>query len=94
MKEWMIVGGMALAVYLLLSGKGGGGGSTAAGTTLVMDFDGWKYYSDGTVIGPDGSYYFKGDQVYQGAQVPAAWNPSPGQGSTAIPAPRDGYIYL
>lgn len=82
MKEIMIVGGMALAVYLLLSGKGKALVSTAAAdkTKLVMDFDGWKYYSDGTVIGPDASYYFKGDKVLQGSQIKAAWNPAPAQG--------------
>lgn len=25
---------------------------------------GWNYYSDGTAIGPDGKYYFQGQEVY------------------------------
>jgi hypothetical protein len=33
----------------------------------VTRADGWTYYSDGTVIGPDGKYYFKGDEVYNPA---------------------------
>jgi hypothetical protein len=28
---------------------------------------GWKYYSDGTSIGPDGKYYHKGQQIYDPA---------------------------
>ena len=26
--------------------------------------NGWKYYTDGTAIGPDGKYYYQGVQVY------------------------------
>lgn len=33
---------------------------------------GWKYYTDGTSISPDGKYYYQGDQVYDPA------NPSGG----------------
>lgn len=25
---------------------------------------GWQYFSDGTAIGPDGSYYFQGSKVW------------------------------
>lgn len=39
---------------------------------LVQSWDGWDYYSDGTAIGPDGSYYFQGSKV---------WEPSPAQTS-------------
>lgn len=28
---------------------------------------GWKYYTDGTSIGPDGTYYQGGSTVYKGA---------------------------
>lgn len=28
---------------------------------------GWRYYSDGTAIGPDGRYYFQGAEVYDPA---------------------------
>lgn len=31
----------------------------AAGET-----NGWKYFTDGTAIGPDGKYYYQGDLVY------------------------------
>lgn len=30
-----------------------------------LPFDnGWRYYSDGTSIGPDGSYYFGGQRIW------------------------------
>lgn len=35
------------------------------GATLVREWAGWKYYSDGTAIGPDGAYYLHGQLVYQ-----------------------------
>lgn len=36
-------------------------------TTLIMSYDGWDYFSDGTAIdyntSPTGSYYYKGQLV-------------------------------
>lgn len=29
--------------------------------------NGWKYYTDGTAIGPDGRYYYQGAEVYNPA---------------------------
>lgn len=86
MKDLLIVGGMALAVYLLMSQKSGGPVSAGPMATKIIEVAGWQYFTDGTVIGPDGSYYFKGDKVMQGHTVPAAWSPAPGQG--------DGMVYL
>lgn len=53
---------------------GGGSGSSQAnsGATRQISNDdvpgqpgyGWRYYSDGTTIGPDGSYYSGGNLVY------------------------------
>jgi hypothetical protein len=36
----------------------------ASYATLITESDGWKYYTDGTSIGPDGTYYKGGDMVY------------------------------
>lgn len=33
------------------------------GTQLIRIWEGWHYYSDGTVIGPDGEYYYQGQAV-------------------------------
>jgi hypothetical protein len=30
----------------------------------IQRSDGWTYYDDGTAIGPDGRYYFQGNEVY------------------------------
>lgn len=34
------------------------------GATLTQSYMGWDYYSDGTVIDPDGSYYYGGEKVW------------------------------
>ena len=33
------------------------------GVTLIQETNGWKYYSDGTAIGPDGTYYSQGQAI-------------------------------
>lgn len=33
-------------------------------TKLIQETNGWRYYTDGTVIGPDGQYYQQDAQVY------------------------------
>lgn len=30
----------------------------------IAEYDGWTYYSDGTVISPSGDYYFEGKLVW------------------------------
>lgn len=66
-KEDIIVMGMAgLAVFLLygfLNKKAAPVYANDYSTKLVTEWAGWKYYSDGTVIGPDGSYYLKGEKL-------------------------------
>lgn len=62
--------------------KGGATGATY-GTTEIPNDDlpgqpgyGWTYYSDGTAIGPDGSYYFNGLPVWSPSTTDAvAANP-------------------
>ena len=36
----------------------------ATGGTLVSEWNGWKYYSDGTAIDPFGAYYLRGVKVW------------------------------
>lgn len=75
----MIVLGLAgVAVYMIVKGKGGNPLASlfaalpapSAGTTEIFDSrglphaNGWRYYSDGTSIGPDGKYYLNGQLVY------------------------------
>lgn len=33
-------------------------------TSLIQESDGWKYYTDGTAIGPDGKYYKGGQLIF------------------------------
>jgi hypothetical protein len=42
-----------------------------------QDFEGWRYFSDGTAISPEGAYY------YQGSEEPI-WSPSGGGGLGAL----------
>ncbi len=57
-------------------------GGTDTRSTLIQETDGWKYYSDGTAIGPDGTYYFQGKAVTgQGGQgAPTSNDTSCGEG--------------
>lgn len=48
---------------------GTGSGQTMPTTEILnaagLPFDnGWRYYSDGTSIGPDGAYYFGGQKIW------------------------------
>jgi hypothetical protein len=42
----------------------GAGSVGSGGATLVQQWQGWKYYSDGTAIDPFGSYYYQGAKVW------------------------------
>lgn len=35
---------------------------------------GWDYFNDGTAIGPDGKYYFQGQEVYDPNGILKAWS--------------------
>lgn len=35
-----------------------------SGATLVREWAGWKYYSDGTAIDPFGAYYKDGQKIW------------------------------
>lgn len=35
-----------------------------SGETLLQSWDGWDYYSGGTVVGPDGTYYSEGVPIW------------------------------
>ncbi len=71
-EDLIILGVSGLAVFLLarylVSKTGNPARSTTPpnnyNTTEIMRDNGWVYYSDGTVIGPDGKYYYQGQQVY------------------------------
>lgn len=67
-KDLITMAAAALAVFQLydyLTKRNATGGSAAPYTTKIMDWGGWQYFSDGTSIGPDGSYYYQGQQVYK-----------------------------
>lgn len=60
-----------LAVVLIVSARANAAGSTTGtaprnryGATLIREWAGWRYYSDGTVISPDGTYWHEGQLIY------------------------------
>ena len=60
----LILAAAGAVAWVLLRNKGSG--AAPAGTTLVKEYDGWRYYSDGTVIDRYGSYYYQGEKVFDG----------------------------
>lgn len=67
MKDIVIFAGVALAAYWALNRRD----VKAAFSTEIENNAlpgqtgyGWRYFSDGTAISPDGTYYNKGRQVY------------------------------
>lgn len=67
LKDLMIFAGVALAAYLVISKRGG----TAARSEIEnpslpgqIGF-GWRYFTDGTAIAPDGTRYRNGVAVVQ-----------------------------
>lgn len=71
--DLMLLASVAGGVYLLYKFLNGGLDFTGAiapstsGATLTREYNGWKYYSDGTVIGPDGTYYQGGVKIWSPA---------------------------
>lgn len=43
--------------------RGGTATTNNNGAQLIKEVAGWKYYTDGTSIGPDGTYYFQGKSI-------------------------------
>lgn len=71
--DYLVLGLAGLAVWFILKGKAAGGaGNTAGGSAAWVskaapDYMGWQYFTDGTAIGPDGSYYHNGVKVWSRA---------------------------
>lgn len=40
----------------------------SGGTVIVSEYNGWKYYSDGTAIDPNGYYYYQGQLAWSPVQ--------------------------
>jgi len=64
--DLLLLGGAALAVVLL--GKKSTSGSSKPWVppqaVSVAVPNGWQYFTDGTAISPDGTYYFQGQAVW------------------------------
>lgn len=78
--ELIVLGLAGLAVYMIVSKKGGlsavlGDGLRNQAQTTSEIFNssgtpfsnGWRYYSDGTAIDPQGRYYLNGQLVWSPA---------------------------
>jgi hypothetical protein len=73
--ELMVLGLAGLAVYMIVSAKGGTGSGLLrlgdATTAEIFDTagkpfsNGWRYYTDGTSIDPQGNYYQGGQLVWK-----------------------------
>lgn len=75
--DMMILAAAAAIAWWLIKPKGGAAGRAApsdagaelgaAGaepyTTQVAEWNGWRYYSNGAGIGPDGKIYYQGNAV-------------------------------
>jgi len=69
--DLIVLGLAALAVFFITKKGGASTGSKPAGwvSEIMNNADpgepgwGWKYYDNGVVIGPDGSYYKNGQLV-------------------------------
>lgn len=60
--------GFALWAFMQFKKTGTGTGTAQTnsyGAQLIKEYAGWKYYTDGTAIGPDGAYYMSGQLVWQ-----------------------------
>lgn len=81
LKDMAIFAGVALVAYSMLVRRD----TKAASTTEIQNTAlpgqtgyGWRYFSDGTAIAPDGTYYLKGrlitSAVYDGVSVGANYS--------------------
>lgn len=70
----ILAGGvLAFIAWKILAPATGSGGSVGGifpklintGNTSGTIAEGWKYYSDGTAIAPNGDYYYQGSLVYK-----------------------------
>jgi hypothetical protein len=78
--ELMVLGLAGVAVYMIWKAKSGGaaGGTSASPSGKPADWvseifgadgkrydNGWRYFSDGTTIDPQGNYYKDGALIWQ-----------------------------
>lgn len=77
---------------------GGGAGNQYTGTREIANDDlpgdagyGWRYYSDGTSIGPDGTYYQNGQAIWSAPDALAINPPGGYEPSTAVLYSDDMY---
>lgn len=75
MKDILIFAGVAMAAYMLLMRRDAKAAWTSEIENKALPGQvgyGWRYFSDGTAISPDGTYYLKGRQItasYDGVSV-------------------------
>lgn len=60
----MLLIGAAFVVGLFLVTRRAAAPAGGAQEIPVSAGNGWRYFTDGTAIGPDGTYYYKGQVAY------------------------------
>ncbi|MRR51282.1 MAG: hypothetical protein EG825_10265 [Rhodocyclaceae bacterium] len=67
-KEILILAALGVGLFYLMNKARAGGvkgaAQTGTGTSFIREWQGWRYYTDGTVIGPDGTYYKDGNPIW------------------------------
>lgn len=67
-KDLLIFAGVAVGAYMLLKRKDMvslRANEIENNALPGQSGYGWRYFTDGTAISPDGTYYYKGQMVYQ-----------------------------
>lgn len=76
--QLIVLVALGAAAYMLMSRKAAAAAPAAADPQYAQqiqtagDQGGWQYFTDGTAIGPDGSFYKNGKLVYANASMAAA----------------------
>ncbi|KRB70498.1 hypothetical protein [Noviherbaspirillum sp. Root189] len=74
-KDILIFAGVAVAAYMVLKRRGAASSFATEIPNSALPGQngyGWRYFSDGTAISPDGTYYLKGKVIsstYDGVSV-------------------------
>ena len=72
--EWAVLGLAGLAVWMIVRGRPATARPNMSPTSRATEItapgggryaNGWRYFSDGTSIGPDGAYYLNGVLVWR-----------------------------
>lgn len=64
-EELLVMGLAGLALWFILKGQASGSFKMPTYVKKAApDYEGWQYFTDGTAISPEGSYYLNGAKVW------------------------------